>query len=502
MEYIVLARLLTPHLANIWAEASLPEMFMNWIALFLFTLFASTIISGALLFLRTKDRRRYSGLILIILGLSAATFLIIMSSRYWFGDTTFFNAFINIQIVELIQTTSIVVVSIATAIAITLWLGRQYMRFMRIGRWHFGLALVIGILLLSDIAGTTILILMSKPEEVAEAHQVEARLQVNEQFSSNLYYSGQIKSPTSLAVGPDGHLYVSDLLGRIWLITEDNGQTNARIYAQGYDQPIGIAWHGHDLYIASLGTISVTRDTDGDGQADERRDIVTNLPVHLYPLHQNNGIAFGPDGRIYFGLGASSNTSVESQPLNAAILSVNPDGSDLKIFAKGIRNAYDLAFNANGDLFATDNAPAGLPITPGDELNYIQAGHNYGFPQYYEQPPAGSSSDGPVVIFRPHSSADGICFYDGNTFPEEYRNNAFVAMWMHGEIYRVELQKMPDGKYMSRASIFASGFINPLDVVVGKDGTLYVADFGTNGIYRIAYEKDTTRSPEISPIQN
>ena len=355
---------------------------------------------------------------------------------------------------------------------------------------------------MSDIAGTTILILMSKPEEVAEAHQVETRLLVNEQFSSNLYYSGQIKSPTSLAIGPDGHLYVSDLLGRIWVIDEDAGQTNARIYAQGYDQPIGIAWHGHDLYIASLGTISVTRDTNGDGQADERRDIVTNLPVHLYPLHQNNGIAFGPDGRIYFGLGASSNTSVETQPLNAAILSVNPDGSDLKIFASGVRNAYDLAFNANGDLFATDNGPAGLPITPGDELNYIQAGHNYGFPQYYEQPPADSSSDGPVVIFRPHSSADGMCFYNGDAFPEEYRDNAFVAMWMHGEIYRVELKKMPDGKYLSRTSIFASGFINPLDVVVGNDGALYVADFGTNGIYRIAYDKDTTQSPKPVPIHN
>src|SRR5205085_5830009 len=99
----------------------------------------------------------------------------------------------------------------------------------------------------------------------------------------------------------------------------------------------------------SGGAISIVRDRDGDGVADERRDIVTGLPSD--GLNGNQQPSIGPDGRIYFGQGARTNAGVPAGtdgPLNASILRVDRDGSHLEVFARGLRNAFDLAFTPEG----------------------------------------------------------------------------------------------------------------------------------------------------------
>lgn len=118
---------------------------------------------------------------------------------------------------------------------------------------------------------------------------------------------------------------------------------------------------------------------------------MTHLPARLYPWHANNDL-LGPDGLIYFAVGATTNAEPETHPYASTILVYNPDTEALRVFATGFRNPFDLAFNAQGDLFATDNGPDGLTITPGDELNYIVEGGNYGFPYYFEEPPVGTDT--------------------------------------------------------------------------------------------------------------
>jgi glucose/arabinose dehydrogenase len=166
---------------------------------------------------------------------------------------------------------------------------------------------------------------------------------------------------------------------------------------------------------------------------------------------------------------------------------MEPNGSDLRTYAVGVRNPYRLAFNSKGDLFATENGPNTLEITPSDELNQIVEGADYGFPRYFAFPPPASGTMSPVALFSPHASADGIVFYQDDQFPSIYYNNAFVTLLHLGKIYRVELTKDTNGEYSSRLSSFATGLQDPVDIAIGPDGSLYVIDFINGVIYKISY---------------
>ena len=95
----------------------------------------------------------------------------------------------------------------------------------------------------------------------------------------------------------------------------------------------------------------------------------------------------------------------------------------------------------------------------------------------------------PVAYLEPHSSADGLVFYDGRSFPAPYRGDLFVALWgqylekrFGRRVVRVELGRT--GRE-SRVSVFASGFDHPIAVAVDRRGGLLVADHGRGVIYRI-----------------
>ncbi|MEP7358846.1 MAG: PQQ-dependent sugar dehydrogenase, partial [Anaerolineales bacterium] len=191
-----------------------------------------------------------------------------------------------------------------------------------------------------------------------------------------------LTSPTALRFGPDGRLYVSQVDGQIIALADRDGDGSAEeraVFASGLNSPLGLAFAGSDLFVGRHGGITRLRDTDGDGAADEQVSLVEGLPALR---HQTDGLAFGPDGRLYIGQGSTSDRGETGRlDLEASILVVNPDGSGLRAFATGTRNPYGLAFMpGTGLLFASDNGrdvPAsGVP----DELNQIVDGGRYGWP--------------------------------------------------------------------------------------------------------------------------
>ena len=309
--------------------------------------------------------------------------------------------------------------------------------------------------------------------------------------------AGGFTSATTITFGPNGDLWLSQQDGNIWKLVDEDGDgvyDRADLFGSGFELLVGLLWHPSDgtLYASSRGFITALRDEDGDGRADSYTDLVTDLP---WGRHHNNGLVWGPDGMIYFGLGSEGDIQEGEPELMATILRMPHLGTnaDLEIVARGVRNAYDLAFNARGDLFATENGPD-YNDAP-DELNHIIPGEHYGYPYAFGDDDGGGKYRTPIWLFEPHASANGIVAYEAEAFPQTYRGNLFVALF--GELFgnqraghridRVILT--PKGEsYDAKAEPFITGLDRPLDVAVGPDGSLYVMEYVSGAIYRVSWE--------------
>ncbi len=121
-------------------------------------------------------------------------------------------------------------------------------------------------------------------------------------------------------------------------------------------------------------------------------------------------------------------------PDEAAILRIQPHTGEIKVFAKGLRNPYDLSFDANGQLYATDN---GLLTGPGDRIVAVQAGAHYGWPYWRSRgcegcPLSAFQADdftGFIGTAGLQPTARACTVYTGSQFPSNLFGNLFVALW-------------------------------------------------------------------------
>lgn len=300
-------------------------------------------------------------------------------------------------------------------------------------------------------------------------------------FHAGIYVRG-LTTPTALAVGPDGRLYVAQE-NRLIVAIGGNGGTTI---ASGFGVPLGLAWNGGVLYVSSTGRVSTLTPTRGY-RSFRPRVIVRGLPTGK---HQNDGMAFR-GGWMYLGVGSTCNACRERDGRSASIMRFHLDGSHAQVYAHGLRNPYGLAFRpGTAQLYATDNGRDDYGNTVPDELNRIVQGGRYGWPVCWGN---GGGSNcrgtiGPVATFEPHASADGLVFYTGRNFPQSYRGDAFVAEW--GD----SVNSLGTGQRVKRVhfagqriivSDFATGLVHPLAVAVGPSGALLVADFGSGIVWSI-----------------
>lgn len=300
-------------------------------------------------------------------------------------------------------------------------------------------------------------------------------------FHATMYASG-LSTPTAMAIGPDRRLYVAQENGTIVAA----GRSGNTVIASGYSTPLGLAWHGHTLYVSWTGAVSTLTPTNGY-RSFRARVIVRGLPTGK---HQNDSIAFRGSW-MYLGVGSTCNACVESDPRSATIMRFHLDGSHAQIYARGLRNPYGLAIRpGTNELFATDNGRDDYGNSVPDELNRVVQGGRYGWPNCWGIG-GGSNCRGtiaPVALFEPHSSADGLVFYSGRTFPGRYRGDAFVAEWGDSVNSLGTGHILKDVHFAGKrvtVSTFAGGFSNPLAVCIAPDSSLLVADFGTGVVWRI-----------------
>jgi glucose/arabinose dehydrogenase len=210
--------------------------------------------------------------------------------------------------------------------------------------------------------------------------------------------------PTAFAFDEQGRMYVTSQDGNVYRLTDDDrdGRADRTVrFASGYVFPLGVAVHAPtgNVYISHQGVISVLSDADHDGSADDERVLAGDLP---FGKHQNDNLEFGPDGLLYIGVGSTCDACEDTNPLAATILRFNVDTGEREIFATGMRNPYDIAFQpGTGELYATDNGRDDLGMdAPFEELNHIVQGGDYGYPNCWNEhdQPGCESCDPPAGL--------------------------------------------------------------------------------------------------------
>jgi glucose/arabinose dehydrogenase len=321
----------------------------------------------------------------------------------------------------------------------------------------------------------------------------------------------EVPNARGLALGKNGTVFSgSSSEGKVYAITESAGKREVKTLAVGLTSPIGVAFKDGTLYVSAINRILRFDDVENRLNEPGKPAVVTDI----YPSEKHHGgkfIAFGPDGLLYVAVGAPCNICEPPEPF-ASITRIKPDGTDLEIYAQGIRNTVgfdwhpetkELWFTDNGRDWMGDNQPP-------DELDRApRKGMHFGYPYCHggdiPDPKFGAKRDcsrttPPEAKFEPHVAALGMRFYTGKMFPKEYQNNIFVAE--HGSWnrrnkigYRIKLVQLKNSKVIKQ-EVFAEGWLEqenawgrPVDVLVMPDGALLVSDDYAGAIYRISYRK-------------
>lgn len=367
---------------------------------------------------------------------------------------------------------------------------------------------------------------------------------VPEGFKAELVASG-IANPRIIRFAPNGDLFVANSQAGEVLVLRFEGGAAApaaqEVFASGLNQPYGITFYPSGgtpewVYVAEAGGLKRFPYASGDLQASSWPEtLFDNIPSDR---HWTRDIVFAPDDKtLLYSVGSGSNVGdgtmdrepeggieawAASQPLGAAwggeerraaILAFDPDGTNERYYAAGLRNCSGMAIQPEtGTPWCVVNNVDGLgDDVPFEYATSVADGGFYGWPWYYiganpdprwTENPRDDLKDRvttPDVLFQAHSAPLNIAFYESDAFGPEYTGDAFVALhgsWNRGQrtgykVVRLDFENgTPTGTYQD----FATGFVvdagtvwgRPVGVAVDQDGALFVSEDGSGTIWKIS----------------
>lgn len=334
-------------------------------------------------------------------------------------------------------------------------------------------------------------------------------------FAVSVFASG-LRGPRMMILGPDDVIYVAERgAGRVVRLPDRDGDgvvDSLEIVAADLNAPSSLAFYRDgSLYVAETTRVLHLEAPDTQGHFRESTVVIDGLPSGG---HSTRTLLFSPDWEtLYVSVGSSCNICREEDPRRAAILAYNPDGSDERVFATGLRNAVGLALHPeSGEIWATNNGRDWLgDDLPPETVYLVRENGDYGWPRCHAGrivDPEFGSPDGcsnvvdPAVEMQAHTAPLGLAFYTGDAFPQSYRGDLFIAL--HGSWnrsvpvgYKVVHVPMLDGG-VGPVQDFVTGWLEddgsnwgrPVGVITGADGALYISDDSGGRVYRVAYLGD------------
>src|SRR5262249_23314186 len=278
------------------------------------------------------------------------------------------------------------------------------------------------------------------------------------EFEAKLFAAPpEVGYPVALAAAPTGEVFVAvdeqGSLGRtpgggkvLRCVDKDgDGKVDeVKVFAK-MEHPRGLICRGNTVWVMHPPILSLFVDDDGDGVSDRQEVLVTGLSTDLITNrggdHTTNGIRMGIDGWIYIAVGdygikeARGKDGTTIVQRGGGILRVRPDGTELEVFATGLRNPFDIAIDPYLNLFTRDNSndAAGWDIRVS---HLVQTAH-YGYTQLFANfpdeimPPLGMFGGG---------GGTGALFLQDLLWPEKYRNTLYTGDWGRSEVYRHDLR--------------------------------------------------------------
>jgi putative membrane-bound dehydrogenase-like protein len=298
-----------------------------------------------------------------------------------------------------------------------------------------------------------------------------------------------------VAAAPDGALYVAvDPMDQVGPYESNDGQIyvyregkDPVLFAEGFRAIFGMAWHDGALYVSHMPYLSVVRDTDGDGKADDRKDLFKDLGITKnrgLNDHIVSGIQFGIDNRLYISTGdkgvlkATGPDGKTAQVVGGGTLRCKPDGTEIEVVSTGTRNHLEPNLDDRDNLFTYDNTDDGdgwwTRVT-----HHVDGGY-YGYPYDYHEHPDRFLNR--IAEFGGGSPCGGVV-YKEDAWPEKYRNRVFWSEWGKKKIQGFAFEPSGASFKIKDTVDFVepgdSGEFRPLDVCLSYDGkTMYIADWG------------------------
>ncbi len=344
-------------------------------------------------------------------------------------------------------------------------------------------------------------------------------------------FAGGLDNPRLIRTAPNGDLFLAESYpGRILVfrgLTSDGKPERAETFAEGLHRPFGIAFYppGPDPQYVYVGnTDSVVRFAYRNGDLKARsgpETVVSNIPNGDETVggggHWTRDLAFSRDGKqMFISVGSRTNVADtdkdKSEFHRADILVANPDGSNLRVYASGIRNPVGITIDPQGTLWASVNERDNIGDNlPPDYITHVQENGFYGWPWYYigghedprlkgKHPELKDKVIVPDILLEPHNASLEMTFYQARQFPSPYQGDIFAAE--HGSWnrsvrtgYEVIMARVKNGRATGEYEDFLTGFVTtdgkvwgrPVGVAVGQDGSLMVTDDGSNSLWRVSY---------------
>jgi putative membrane-bound dehydrogenase-like protein len=292
---------------------------------------------------------------------------------------------------------------------------------------------------------------------------------------------------------------------RIYKLTDtdrDGVADKLTVFAEGFNSPVsgiaaGVLYFDGWVYVTAIPDVWRLKDTDGDGVADVKEVIATGFGGHIaYAGHDMHGLRLGPDGRIYWTVGDKGGnvTSKEGRRFffahEGAVLRCEPDGSGFEVFAHGIRNTQEIAFDAFGNVIGVDND--GDQPKERERLMYLLEGSDSGWRNQHQYQAVESrwmkenmwmpkgAADQPLSITPPIANYSdgpaGFLFEPGHALDGDLRGHFILDQFPKGKMDAFTLVPDRDAFRQEKLRVINDGLMG-IGMTWAPDGRAYFADW-------------------------